>query len=345
MVMSDVLSGAVTLALAAYAFLAPKPQVWVLALAGFCLSTVASFFRPARTAAIPRLVPQDQVLEANALAVSTGQLVIMGAQAFSVLILGGIQKLYPSLFFALSALLNSMTFFASAWFLSGLPLIQPSLEGREESGMLDEIRQGFSAVKEDGFMGPALIVSCIFHIFISGWMVIYVRTNSAWFGGEYWTLSLVELSFFVVLAVTSLMVGRMTIRRIGWFYFWGNFVTGALCLLMAWATNYPLYLLLNALCGVTVAFVWLPMASYIQTAFPDELRGRVSSLWNMVQQGSQPFGFALVGPVIASIGLVGMYVLMGVGMMGAALVGIAFKGMRQGRMPLGQSEGSRPESA
>jgi hypothetical protein len=87
------------------------------------------------------------------------------------------------------------------------------------------------------------------------------------------------------------------------------------------------------------------MASYIQTAFPDELRGRVSSLWNMVQQGSQPFGFALVGPVIASIGLVGMYVLMGVGMMGAALVGIAFKGMRQGQMPLGQSEGSRPESA
>jgi MFS transporter, DHA3 family, macrolide efflux protein len=345
MMASDYASGAVTAALCLYAFLSPNPQVWVLAVAGFALSSVAVFFMPARTAAIPRLVPQDMLLEANALAIATNQLVFMGAQAFSAVVLGAIQSRFPALFFPVAAGLNAVTFIISALYLRGLPRIIPSLEGREHRSTWDEIKDGLAAVKGDMFVPPALLVNFVFHLFISGWVVLYVQSNSRWFGGQYWTLTLVELSFFAVVAISSLIVGRMQIRRIGLVFAAGTLGTSLLCALMAGAQWYPLYLILNALCGITVAFCWLPVATYIQSAFPDEVRGRVSSLWNMVQQGVQPFGYVLIGPVLAGVGLSGTYIFMGVGMALGALVGLAFKGMRDARMPeAGVQVGANPGS-
>lgn len=334
MIWCDVASALVTMALALYALLTPLPSIWVLASAGFLLSSINSFFGPARTASIPNLVEGEALMEANSLIVSTQQIVFMMAHAFSLTVLGTVFKAAPQFAFPIAASMNALTFLVSAGFLAGLPKLQPSLQGREEAGVWKEVVEGLKAVRSDGMMLPALAVSSVCQLFISGWMVCYLATNREWYGGEYWTLALFELTFFAVLAVSSLAVGKMKLRKIGWAFSLSWISTGLLCALMVFGQkSFLFYVSLNALCGITVAFAWLPMATYIQAAFDDEVRGRVSATWNMINMGIQPFGFAIAGTLVKVLGIGGMYIFMGLGMAGSALAGLAFKGMRKAQMP------------
>lgn len=334
MVWSDFASGLVTAGLALYAVIVPLPNIWALAAVGFLLSSINSFFMPARTAAIPNLVEGEALMEANSLIVSTQQIVFMMAHAFSLTVLGALFKASPHIAFPLAAAMNAITFLVSALFILGLPKLQPSLEGRETAGAWQEVVEGLKAIKSNHMMLPALAVSSVCQLFISGWMVCYLATNREWFGGEFWTLALFELTFFAVLAVSSLMVGRMKLKKIGWAFSLSWISTGLLCALMVLGEkSFHFYVLMNALCGITVAFAWLPMATYIQAAFEDEVRGRVSATWNMINMGIQPFGYAIAGGLIKAMGIGGMYLFMGLGMAGSALLGLAFKGMRQAQMP------------
>lgn len=334
MVWSDLASAGVTLLLAVYAFLDPLPPVWILASAGFLLSTVNVFFNPARTAAIPNLVQGEALMEANSLIVSTQQIVFMVAHFISLTLIAAIFKAAPGSAFPIAALLNTATFLASAAFLSRLPAMVPSLAVRSSHNIWKEVVEGLNAVKSDGMMVPALGVTAVCQLFISGWMVCYIATNREWFGGDFWTLALFELTFFAVLAVSSLVVGRMKLRKIGWAFSLSWISTGLLCALMALGEkSFHFYVLMNAMCGITVAFAWLPMATYIQAAFEDEVRGRVSATWNMINMGIQPFGYAIAGGLIKGLGIGGMYLFMGLGMAGSALLGLAFKGMRKAQMP------------
>lgn len=330
---SDMLSALVTLGLFAAALIWPLPPVWVLALTGFLLSSVNAFFMPARTAAIPNLVPPDRLMEANALAVSSQQVVFMAAQAVSVAVTGLIFSTFPAVALPIVAIANAATFAASAFYIATLPPLQPSLEGREDHNMLKEILEGYRVIQRDPFIPTALWVSAVAHFFVAGWMILYVRSNSMWFGGQFHTLAFIEFSFFAVLAVTSLWVGKMKVRHIGWAFGLSWVGTGLLCAPMAWATNYWAFWALNALCGVTVAFAWLPVATYLQAAFADEVRGRASSTWNMVQQGIQPFGVAVTGPLVAVLGLQGMFLLMGIGISIAAAIGLLVPKFRRSQMP------------
>lgn len=334
MFMSDAMSGLITVILAGYALLNPQLSVAVLALVGFSLSTVNTFFAPARTAAIPNLVPDNHLMEANALIVSTQQIVFMLAHAVSLTLLATLFEKAPDQAFLLACLINTTTFFTSAVLLTRLPKIVPLIDEHKVSTTMSDLKEGIAAIKSNGMMAPALLVNGICQLFISGWMVCYLATNSKWYSGNFRDLALFELSFFAVIAVSSLVVSQLKIRRIGLAFSFSWMSTGLLCSLMSFGeNNFWLFVFLNALCGVTVAFAWLPMATYLQAAFEDQIRGRVGAAWNMVQMGVGPFGYAVAGPLILGLGLQGMYIFMGIGMAGSALFGLFFRGMREAQMP------------
>lgn len=334
MFMSDAMSGLITILLAIYAFKQPNLSVAVLAMVGFSLSTVNTFFAPARTAAIPNLVPENHLMEANALIVSTQQIVFMMAHAISLTVLATLFDKAPDKAFLLACAINTATFFTSAILLTRLPRIVPVQDDAKASTAMTDLKEGFAAITQNGMMAPALLVNGVCQLFISGWMVCYLKTNSSWYSGNYRDLALFELSFFAVIAVSSMVVSKLKIRRIGLAFSFSWMSTGLLCALMSFGEgNFWLFVTLNALCGVTVAFAWLPMATYLQAAFEDQVRGRVGAAWNMVQMGVGPFGYAVAGPLILALGLQGMYIFMGLGMAGSALFGLCFKGMRKAQMP------------
>lgn len=328
MLWADLLSAIITGLLAIVALWSPVPNIWVIGATGFLLSTVNSVFMPARSAAIPRLVPEDELMSANGLIMTTQQIVQMAGIAFSAFALGAIEKFAPNLFLTLAAGLNSLTFLGSALFIYLLPAIQPKKEEIHEQHILRDIGDGLKAVWKNPFTQIVLPVALLFQLSISGFFVIYVSVNNKWFGGHYSNLAWIEFSFMVILAVMSMMMGWFKVKKVGWSYAIAIIGIGVLVGVMGIWKNYWVFLLLNALCGVFVPFAWLPLTTYLQSAFPDNLRGRVSSVFNMVHGSMQPISMAVVGPLISGVGITNVFYLMGIGMTSAGVGALFFPGFR-----------------
>lgn len=346
MVFSDVASVVFMGALSVYAWFMPTPAVWVLCLAAFGMATVNTFFGPARSAAIPRLVPSEKVSEALSLAIATQQIMFMLGMALSAGVLGVVYSVAPGKFFFLAAAINTVTFVGSAWFLSRLPAIVPEREGLAESGGLGdalgrfwgETLEGFRAVRSDPVVGVALPMNVLATLAVAPFMLVYVEVNAEWYGGTFGRLALIELSFAFVTMVTSLWLGRRRVSRPGLAFAWGTMALGVLVLVMATGEGrYWWFLALNAACGFAFPFVILPVTAYIQVAIRDELRGRVNSAWTMASMAAQPAGIVAMAPVLKYWGLTGAFLVMGFGLGGAAIYGLVRRQFREARMPGGET--------
>jgi hypothetical protein len=70
------------------------------------------------------------------------------------------------------------------------------------------------------------------------------------------------------------------------------------------------------------------MPHYQQAAFPDAVRGRVVSAWDMTTGAAQPLGGLLIGPSLAFLGIEKTYLWMGLAislLSGLALLSRSFR--------------------
>ncbi|MBX3115546.1 MAG: MFS transporter [Fimbriimonadaceae bacterium] len=347
LIVADMCSVTFTLALSIYAFFHPNPEVWVLCLAAFLLATAHTFFLPARSAAIPRLVPKDQVYAANGLAMATQQVVAMAGIGLSAGALGLIYKLAPNYFFFIAATVNCLTFAFSVIFLLRLPSMKADREmiekmsrqsfGKTISNALDqmktEIKEGLHVMRGDAVVSVALPLNVIGTIFISGFMVVYIAVNKAWYGGEFGTLAWIEFSFAATMMVFSIVVGKLKVSRPGLSFAIAQAAIGILVVAMAWSKPYWLFIVVNALCGIVLPFIILPLSTYMQTAIHDSVRGRVNSSWAMVTQGMVPVGMALTGPMLKFFGAENSFIIMGAGLAASGIGGFFFPRFIAARIP------------
>jgi MFS family permease len=348
MLVCALLSGIITAAFGTYLAFDPTPPIWLIGLTGGSLSVVNVFFFPARTAAIPRLVPTERLLEANGLIMSTQTMIGMGGAAFSATILGVIAKVMPDQFFMAATLLNSITFFAASMFIFGLPAILPdrstdkdevaaaTRRGRAKQSLNRtwvDIKEGLRAIFQNPVMRWALPISVGINLFVSGFFPLYIKTNDVWFGGEFSKMAWIEFSFMVPLAAMSLLMSRFKITRPGLAYSLALMAAGATIAFMGWGQNYFIYVLWNFLCGFTLPFAWIPITTYMQAGFPDELRGRVSSVWTTMSQGIQPISLITVGALLAIMPLTPFYVVIGGAMVVFAGLGLFSRSYRTALMP------------
>lgn len=347
MLFADYMSAAITFGLAMYALKEPNPPVWVLLVAAFLLSTVNTVFFPARSASVPRLVPPGDVVAANALNEATRQTVMMVGMAVSAVGLGALYLAAPNLFFLTSVAFNSATFLVSAFFVSRLPNLAP-LRGEVPSGepggvakrVVADMREGLAAVSQDPLIRLALPVNMLSTLAVSGFFVVYLAFNRAWYGGDYQTLAWIELAFAAPMVFASLAVGRMTIARPGRWIIAGHLGLGGAVAAMAFCRPYWSMLIINAVCALFLPLIIIPLQSYLQLAVPDALRGRVNSTWSMLSQAMNPLGVLAIGPLLTWLGIEKCLIAMGVGMALAGMVGFASRRFLNTEMP-----SARPQAA
>lgn len=332
MLAADLASALVMLVVSAYAVVAGDLPAPAIVATAFLLSSVNAFFSPARRASVPRLVPREDLQAANGFLVSSQQLMQLGGLALSVTLIGVIEALSPRHFLPVTALVNGLTFLVSAGFCWRLPLLMPEREGEHPHPMQD-LKEGFHIVRKDPVLRVALPMAMVMSTVISGWMVAYVAANEQWFGGRYWTLGVVECSFFLTVLVCNIWASRMKLTRPGWLYGWGWLTCGLAVLPMAWATWYPAYVGLNMLCGVLLPASWLATSQYLQTAFPDSVRGRVSGAWEMAWGAATPVGALLIGPSLQHLGLERTYQWMGAVIVVVAGAALSVRSFREAVMP------------
>ena len=345
MLAADIGCGAVMLGFALWAYIQPQIPVPVIVGAGFVLSSITVFFLPARSAAVPTLVPAEELQEASSFMVNTQQFTMMIGVGLAASGLGAIEKVAPTYFFALAAGINGLTFLFSAFFVLRLKPLVPEREdlGAHSYGQfLADMKEGLKATSVDPLMRVALPLTAICHLVIAGFMIAYIAANKELFGGNFSTLGGIEFSFMVVMVVFGIIAGKTKLKHPGRIMGLAWLSVGFFCTLMAWAKAYVPFLILNALCGVFIPFSWLGLVVYTQAAFPDATRGRVNSLWGLVQQGVQPLGVVIAGPFIARFGLGPAFLAMGIVISAACLVALAVRPFRNAEMPSmsAEAEGS-----
>lgn len=383
MILSDVTSFLVAFGLFVSTFFQPEPNVYMLGAATFLLSSVNTFFMPARSAAIPRLVPESRLIEASGLAVATQQTVHMLGIAVSAFVLGAVYKFAPDYFFRIAVGVNCLTFLGSCIILQKLPSIVPGQDDSKAEAPIEEpltepapqpidprpaqvtyaadfaeheddtpppnkptsleqfkleFLTGLKAIQVRPVIYKAMIINCLVSMFISGFMVAYVEVNDQWYGGEFHTLAYIEMAFMFVMVAASLVIGRRGVKNVGAAFAWGTFYSGLLIAAMAWGQNYPLMIVLNAVCGVSVAYLMVPFSSYMQASLSDDVRGRVLGTWTMLSQAVNPLGLVLVGVLITAGGVQASFWVMGLGMVAAAFVGLTDRRFMTARMPSDTSQ-------
>lgn len=324
MLWSDWLCAGALASFALVILFAPTIPVEAVFVVAFLTSSFRVFFMPAKNASIPNLVPLEDTLQANTLNAMSFNLFFALGLTLSTLALTALFNLSSNLFFGLTVLLNAASFAVSAIYIRRLPSIIPD-RGSEEPHPWIDFKEGLKFIRRRRVLTVLMFAGLFMSLAISPFFVTYVAANDAWFGGKPNTLTLCELSFFVGMIFGSAALARLNFKKVGLGYALGLGVTGAFVALMAGTPILWMFCLWNFICGLFIPFADIPVQSYVQIKVEDAFRGRVNSALMMLRTGMMPLGMTLGGLLIDGVGLVGMFLIMGLGMVAVAAISLLDK--------------------
>lgn len=342
MLLGDIACGLLLVLFAAICARNPNPPFLVIGVIAFTLSSIRVFFWPAKSASIPRLVSEDQVMAANSLSSMTQNFMFLAGLAFSAGVLGILMQVSPTWFYVLTFALNAVSFFGSAYFIAKLPAIVPEREDLDKHPVTEMV-EGIGFIKKRPELKALLGLQLMLTMFLAPFFPVYIATNDQWFGGPSGqgkpaTLSWMEFGFFGGYIIGSAFVGKINFRYPGLGFIGGLSACGLLIAGMAFSPYFWPFWVLNFLCGIVVPFASIPTMTYIQVTVEDAFRGRVNSALNMCWMGAQPLGLALAGIGIEKLGIVKMFLIMGCGMALASMLGLVHKPFRSMQLPSSQKE-------
>ena len=309
---SDAAIAAVTLAMAAAI---PHIQdqtvlLFLLLLMSAVRSLGAGIQTPAVHAALPRLVPEEQLMRANGINAALQSLVQFAAPAAAGVVLVSSSLRNTLLIDVLTAALGIVL-------LCIVPL--PFLRLPEEkTSVFQELKSGISYAVSNLDAGMLLLIYggfvflCVPAGYLSGLFVSRV------YGESYGYLTAVELAGFAGMTAGGLLAAcrgqsrkkTRTLRN-------SLTVFGAMAILMAVSCRFLPYLILMAVYGVALTGVQTALTTLLQEKTEPFMQGRIFGLFISMYSGFLPLGMAVFGPLADHIPL---RILMALS--GAALIGL-----------------------
>ncbi|MCD9195053.1 MFS transporter [Streptomyces albireticuli] len=278
-----------SVALAAAALLDLR-HVWLLytivALQAVCFAMNS----PARSAMIPRLLPKEQLPAANALSSLTTNLGLMGGPMLGGAIVGlwGYQAAY---------LIDVVAFSASLYAMWRLPSMRPeALDGGKAPGRAS-VRGGLR------FLATRPNVRLTFLVDLAAMVLaqpraLFPAVAGLWYGGDTKTVGLLVAAPAVGAVLGGLFSGWLgRIHRHG---------LAVLLSVVAWGTAIAVFgltrdlwlgLLFLALAGCADSISAVFRTTMLQTATPDDMRGRLQGVFLVVVAGGPRLGDFLAGSV------------------------------------------------
>jgi MFS family permease len=269
-------------------------RIWHMVVIGLVFATAQAFFQPAYTGLVPQTVPENEIQGAQALGGVSRELASFVSPALAtalVLTVGG----------AVAFALDAATFAVSA-----LTLLRVRARSRgepgERSGLLGELREGWTAVRERawvwatiaGFSAAVLVALAPFFVLgpsvsrhVYGTDAVYGVVNAMWgvgtilgaLAGARWRPRRPML--------TGLLVG----------VFWPAQIA-------AFAVGPPLAVLypVTVLAGLGLGLFGVWWETALAQRIPAHLLSRVSAWDWMGSLALLPLGYLLAGPVAAVVG-------------------------------------------
>lgn len=288
--LSDSVIAASTLALAVF-FLAGYRNIWLLLAVLVIRSAGTGIQTPAVNAIIPQIVPADRLMKMNGINSTLSSMIMFIAPAAS----GGILSVAS---LEVTLLIDVVTAVIGVGLTSTILLKPYEKRSRDKNSHLEEIKGGFTYLKENGFIRRLLVFQLVILFLISPSAFLTPLMVSRSFGPEVWRLTASEMTYSFGMVMGGLLIAS-----------WGGFKTrfnttmlaGALYgILMAGLGTAPVflvYLVCNTLIGVTAPCYNAPVTVTIQEKVSPEMHGRIFSFMQIATSCALPMGMVFFGPL------------------------------------------------
>ncbi|WP_435360661.1 MFS transporter [Haloarchaeobius sp. DFWS5] len=311
--LSEVAQGVVVLVVP-LAWLTGNLTVWVVLVTMPILSAVGLFANPAQTAAVPRLVPSESLVRANAAASSVRQAVSALARGVggALIAVVGAVGVY---------LIDAVTFVVAALTFASLSVPGPRTDGGEEDGnseefddneddvdgdadasfdlesYLTELREGVAIVT--GSILGRMVLAVLFANFTSSAAFAVLPAFSEELGGA-GMYGLILAGFTVGNVVGSLFSSTVESIPLGRTTIVGMSTAGILFAAGIWVASPVVTLALVTVSRVPVGMYNVSVIATLQSGVPDDKLGRVSSAISSGSNLVSPLGL-LVGGFLGDI--------------------------------------------
>jgi len=328
MIVSDLLRAAIVL-------LVPIAAITSLALVyplTFLLTSISIFFRPARIAALPRIVPEDQLVTANSATWLAETLADIVGYPLAGLFVGflGATSLGLAFWF------DSATYVASAaliWTIVIPPVARRAGQALEQTGVLTELREGWRFLRGQTLL-LANTAQAVVGQFTMGALIaltpVYARDVIGPSGFDAKAVyAFLETGIGVGNLVGGFAIGLIGARLArGRTVILGYVGAGLAVALLGIANQLPLALGLMIGLGVANMVFVIPSQTLFQEKTPADLMGRVLGIRFALVFGSMTFAMAaggILGEVFGPAAVIGA---LGVMTVGAGLAGLLVPAVR-----------------
>lgn len=313
LIVADLVRGIVVLAIPLFGH--GERLVPVAVAVALVVGLVEPFAGPARGATLPRTVPDDQLDSANALFSLTSSV------SRTLYVLGGgvvaFAGAYPAFY------VNAATFLVSASLLTALPSdvgvpdgeqsddpAEPDDGGGETRRVLRDAREGLAYVRHTPVVLAILAVGVLVGTLSDPLGIITpVFVEDTLSGGSF-VYGLLFGAIFFGSTVGDLAVSRASayIDGVRAKVVVGSLVTGGLALVVAGViaphTTVPIALAVVAftIFGITLSLATTPLDTLLQRTVPNDMLGRVSSVFSVIGLVGPPIALAATGPLVYAFG-------------------------------------------
>ncbi|EPD63028.1 MULTISPECIES: MFS transporter [Streptomyces] len=274
--------------------LAGSATVWTVVVSSLLATAAATFDQPARQALIPAMVPRERLVEAFALLNPSRELAVLVGPAFAgvLIAVGGPGAVY---------VFDAVTYAVLVVVLAVLR-VPPLVADTERRSLLESLREGVRYVAHRPvvwqLMGldmtatvfgayrvllPAFAAD-VLHVGATGYGLLSAAPSAGALIGSVWVFRLVRTA------------------RAGRIVLWGTAAYGLAVVGLAQARVFAVAIVMALLLGAADAVATTVRHAAVQVETPDELRGRVSAIYQMCSRGGPAIGDSVMGLAAGALG-------------------------------------------
>lgn len=259
-------------------------NIWLVIIITLGIGIVQAFNSPAYQTIMLDLVPKNDIM--NAIALNSFQFNltrVIGPGIAGVLVtLVGVSVCF---------FLNSLSFLAVvvALFMVRLPAPTRIVVKRT---VLQEIQESLGYLKSNIALSGLLMIASLMSLFVVPYLTLLPVFVQQVFKGGPEDYGILLSAVGVGALIGALLVARISsrLRRKSLFMNWGMLIMVSGLLLFSLSSNLVLAMVALAFAGGATVTVNTTLNTIVQSSVPDELRGRILSIWTLCSVGFMPLG-------------------------------------------------------
>lgn len=309
---ADLFIGLVALVFALF-FLSGNPPYWSSCVVLGIRAVGNVFHTPAIQAAVPMLVPQQELVRAN----GWSQLMQSGAFLLGPVLGAAMYAALPLWIILLSDLAGALVACATV-VLVKIP--DPEQHTSQRQHLFHEMKEGAAALCQDRKLFIVTAATLLGMVFYAPLSTYYPLMTSDYFRADAWHVSMVNLGYAGGMMLCAISLGKFgalknkfPVIHMGLL---GMGVSSLLCgLLPAEMVWFWVFAVLCTLLGASSNLYNIPYIAYLQETIAPEKMGRIFSLIGSLSSATMPLGLLIAGPIAESRGVSLWFFISGIAML------------------------------